>query len=79
MEEQREHSGENARLPENVAWVQILALTPYVGCSLLREVFFWVLWFSLLLKNQHFQITIQPGMADKEPKCGCATSKSLFI
>ena len=33
--------------------------------------------FSLL--SQHFQIPIQPGMADKEPKCGCATSKSLFI
>ena len=40
--------------------------------SLLQEVLLWVLlWFSPLLKNQHFQIPIQPGMADKEPKCGC--------
>ena len=46
--------------------------------SLLREIFLQVLWFSLL-KNHHFQIPIQPGMADKEPKCGCATSKSLFM
>ena len=52
----------------NVAQVQIPALTPHVGwvrCSfspLLREVFLWVLQFSPLLKNQHFQIPIWPGI-----------------
>ena len=29
---------------------------------LLREVFIWVLPFSLVLKNQHFQIPIRPGV-----------------
>ena len=32
-----------------------------LSSSLLREVFLWVLWFSPLLKNQHFQIPIQSG------------------
>ena len=50
--------------PTNVAWVQILAMMPYVGwvccwfSPLLWEVFLWVLQFSPLLKNQHFQIPI---------------------
>ena len=44
---------------------------------LLQEVFLWVLRFSPLLKNQHFQFPIWPGI--EEPLCGCATSKSLFI
>ena len=50
--------------PTNVAQVQILVLTPYVGWDccwfspLLREVFLRVLRFSLLLKNQNFQIPI---------------------
>ena len=54
--------------PTNVAWVQILATMPYVGFSLLLvlsflwEVFFRVLQFSPLLKNQHFQIPTQPGI-----------------
>ena len=54
--------------PTNVARVQIPALTPYVGwvccwfSPLLREVFLWVLRFSSLLKNQHFQIPIRPGI-----------------
>ena len=54
--------------PTNVARVQIPALTPYVGwvccwfSPLLREVFLRVLRFSPLLKNQHFQIPIRPGI-----------------
>ena len=53
--------------PTNVAPVQILASTSYVGwvccwfSSLLREVFLRVLRFSPLLKNQHFQIPIRSG------------------
>ena len=52
----------------NVARVQIPASKPYVGwvrcwfCPLLREVFLRVLRFSPLLKNQHFQILIRPGI-----------------
>ena len=48
----------------NVARVQIPASTPYVGwfSPLLREVFLRVLRFSPLLKNQHFQIPIRPGI-----------------
>ena len=54
--------------PNNVAWVQIPASTPVVGwvccwfSPLLREVFLRVLRFSPLLKNQHFQIPIRPGL-----------------
>ena len=54
--------------PTNVARVQISTSTPYVGwvccwfSPLLREVFLRVLRFSPLLKNQHFQIPIQPGI-----------------
>ena len=54
--------------PTNVARVQIPASTPYVGwvccwfSPLLREVFLRVLRFSLLLKNQHFQIPIRQGI-----------------
>ena len=53
--------------PTNVAPVRILASTPYVGwvccwfSPLLREVFLWVLQFSPLLKNQHFQNPIRSG------------------
>ena len=49
------------------ARVQIPASTPYMGwvcfcfAPLLREVFLRVLWFSPLLKNQHFQIPIRYG------------------
>ena len=51
----------------NVAQFRILASTPYVDwvccwfSSLLREVFLLLLQFSLLLKNQHFQIPIRSG------------------
>ena len=58
--------------PTNLAWVpQILASTPYVCrvCCwfsyLLREVFLLVLRFFPLLKNQHFQIPIRPGIRYK--------------
>ena len=30
-------------------------------------------------QNQHFQIPIRPGIVDEVPRCGYATSKSLFI
>ena len=45
----------------------IPGLNAICGLSLLlvlfsaREVFLWVLWFSPLLKNQHFQIPIRSG------------------
>ena len=53
-----------------MARVQISASKPYVdvGCvrcwfsPLLREVFLRVLRLSPLLKNQHFQILIRPGI-----------------
>ena len=51
--------------PTNGTWDQFLDLTPYVGwlccwfSSLPKEVFLRVLWFSSLLKNQHFQIPIR--------------------
>ena len=54
--------------PINVARVQIPASTPYVSwvccwfSPLFREVFLPVLRFSPLLKNQHFQIPIRPGI-----------------
>ena len=54
--------------PINVTWVQIPASTPYVGwvccwfSPLLREVFLRVLRFSPLLKNQHLQIPVHPGI-----------------
>ena len=69
--------------PTNVPWVQFPGLMAYMGwvccwfSPLLQEVFLWVLRFSPLLKNQHFQFPIRPGI--EEPLCGCATSKSLFI
>ena len=53
--------------PSNVARVRILASTPYVGwvccwfSPLLQEVFLWVLRFSPLLENQHFQLPIRSG------------------
>ena len=45
----------------------------------LREVFLWVLRFSPLLKNQHFQIPIRPGMVDEQPLHGSATFKPSFV
>ena len=52
-----------------------------VCCSfspLHREVFLWVLRFSALIKSQRFQSPIRPWMAEEEPVCGCATTKSFF-
>ena len=46
---------------------------------LLREVFLQVLRFSPLLKNQHFQIPIRPGMVDEQPLRGRATFKPSFV
>ena len=57
--------------------VQILASKPYVGwvccwfSPLLREIFLRVLRFPLSSSTRN-------GV-DKEPLCGCAISKSLFI
>ena len=47
---------------------------------MLLEVFFRVLRFSPLLRNQHFQIPTRPGVVNEDPLCGCAVtkSKSLF-
>ena len=28
--------------------------------------------------NQHFEVSIRPGMVDEEQQIGCATSKTLF-
>ena len=65
---------------------QILASTPYVCrvccwfSHLLREVFFLVLRFSPLLKNQQFPNSNSTrNQVDEEPLCECATSKSLVI
>ena len=52
----------------NVSRVRFPDPASYVGwvccwfSSLLREVFLRVLWFSPLLKNQHFQIPIRSGL-----------------
>ena len=60
--------GERGWRTTNVARVQIRVSTPYVGwvccwfSPLLREVFLWVLRFSPVLKHQHFQIPIRPGI-----------------
>ena len=48
--------------PTNVTPVQIPASTSYVGSLPAPRGFFWVLRFSLLLKNQHFQIPVWSGM-----------------
>ena len=65
--EQGWRSGESARLPPiwpgfksrrpRHMWVELV-----VGSLLLQEVFLRVLQFSPLLKNQHFQIPIRPGI-----------------
>ena len=50
--------------PTNVARVQFPVLASYVGwvsCWFLSKAFLGVLRFSLLHKNQHFQIPIRPG------------------
>ena len=44
----------------------ICGLSLLFALSLLREVYLRVLWFSLLLKNEHFQIPIQREMVDEE-------------
>ena len=68
------------RVANNVARIQISASTPYgrrICCwffALLREIFFpRALRFSSLLKNQHFQIPIRPGIAVLPP------TRYLFI
>ena len=55
-------------------------LSLFLVLSFAPRGFFHVLQFSPLLKNQHFQILIQPGnQVAEEPLSGCATSKPLFI
>ena len=57
-------SGEGTRLPVMWPGVQILASTPYVGLLVLSFTlggFFRFIWFSPLLKHQHFQISIRSG------------------
>ena len=72
-------------LPTNVAWVQTPASMPYAGwvcrwfSPCFKKFFLQVLWFSLLLQNQYFQIPIWPGMVDEEPLCGFSISRSSFI
>ena len=63
---ENEEQGGRARVVQ--CMVHIPASTPFLGwvcCSfspLLRDVFLQVLRFSPLLKNQHFQIPIRPGI-----------------
>ena len=45
--------------------VNLLLVLPEL--FLLREVFLLVLWFSPLLKNQHFQIPVHPKWQAKNP------------
>ena len=45
---------------------------------LLREVFPWVLRFSLSSKTNISKFQM-PGVVDEEPLCGCATNKLLFV
>ena len=62
------HSGESARLLPVWTVLKSRHPMPYVGwvccwfSPLLWEVFLRVLRFSPLLKNQHFQIPIRPGI-----------------
>ena len=63
------HSGENTYLSlmwSNPGVDTICGLSLLFALSLLlREVYLRVLWFSFLLKKQHFQIPIQPEMVDE--------------
>ena len=68
--------------PTSVAQVQIPASTKYVGwvcywfSLLLQEVFLWALGFPSPQKPT-FSNSNLTRKVDKEPLCGCATSKSL--
>ena len=68
--------------PTSVAQVQISASTTYVGwvrywfSLLLQEVFLWALGFPSPQKPT-FSNSNLTRKVDKEPLCGCATSKSL--
>ena len=71
--------------PINVARVQILASTPYVGwvccwfSPLFQEVFPWVFRISPPLKTKHFQIPIdQESGWWRTTNSGCATSKIVI-
>ena len=46
---------------------------------LLREVFLWVLRFSPLLKNQHFQIPIRSGMHRHVSTSSCELLSDLWV
>ena len=69
--------------------IQTPVSTPYVVCRrrvcgwfspLLREVFLRVLRFSPLLKIQHFQIQIRPGIRwPKNHYCWCGTSSAIDV
>ena len=57
----------------------VCGLSLLLVLSLVREIYLRVLRFSPLLKNQHFQIPTRSEMVHKEPLCGYATTRSLFI
>ena len=64
----------NPEVDTTIMWIEFV-----VGSLTCFKNFFpQALRFSPLHKNQHFQIPIRPGMADKEPPCGCATAELLF-
>ena len=72
--------------PINVARVQILASTPYVGVEFVvgslpcSEGFFsGYSGFPLSSKPTFSNSNSTRNQVDKEPLCGCATSKSLYI
>ena len=66
--EQRWHSFKSTHLPsmwpgfkfrcQRHMWLKIICLL--TSSLLCFEIFLWVLWFSPLVKNQHFQIPIWP-------------------
>ena len=81
--EQWWHIGESTRLPPiwsgSYSGVDALfGLILVMVLSLMSRGFFF-LSISILLKHQHFQIPIRPGMVDEQPLLEFVIAKSLFI
>ena len=83
--EQRWHSGESTRLlpmwPRFKSWCRRHMWVEFVVGSLpmLREVFLWVLRFSPLLRNQHFQIPIRPGIRRRTTMWMCNLQIVIYL